>query len=116
MDYTYLAIAGAVLLIFLSIYFFTVEKLTLSPFKGCKFVKNRNQCSGKGQHFVTYRSSITAPAPLKVDQRDFDSVCCVDEDSVMQALKSFQLTSMAQNIVIINERLGLKATSDSQIH
>ncbi len=116
MNYTYLAIAGAVILIFLSVYFFTAEKMS-SPFKGCEFVSpNHKGCPKKGQQFVRYRSSLTAPKPDQVNIRDFETLCCDTVEQAMAATKDLQITSMMQNLNTINGRLGLKSTISSEIN
>jgi len=111
MNYTYLAIAGAALLIFLSIYFFTSEKKTSLSTVGCRSIRKRNECSGKNELSLHYNSLITTPSNHKDKLSSF--VCCKDKESAVNALKELKHTTLLANLIAINKLVGVTVASNS---
>ena len=112
MNYTYLAITGAALLIFLSIYFFTAEKMAAAP-RGCRHIKNINECSPG--YLLDYKSSFMgSQLPMgKVSQNT--QVCCVDEESANNALKDLEHITLLDNLHIVSGLVGIKVNNFGRI-
>ncbi len=109
MDYTYLAIAGAVLLIFLSIYFFVVEKNDIrGDFAGCTKVSGPDDCV-KGVY--TYNKFTLKDPSDGTSDMDFETkLCCTTKRNALAADVAFNQLALGANTQYLNKRLGITSS------